>query len=39
MLDLVERSICFNPNQKLYDHAKRRGWEVVVERKDVTYEL
>ncbi len=39
MLEAVERPICFNPNAKLYAHAKRRGWEVVVERKDVIYEL
>ncbi len=38
-LELVERPICFNPNLKLYKHAKRNGWEVVVERKDVVYEL
>src|SRR3989344_3962497 len=39
MLELVERPICFNPNEKLYRHAKRMGWEVVVERKDVIYKL
>ncbi|OHA84119.1 MAG: hypothetical protein A2937_02910 [Candidatus Yonathbacteria bacterium RIFCSPLOWO2_01_FULL_47_33b] len=38
-LELVERPICFNPNMKLYKYAKRNGWEVVVERKDVVYEL
>ncbi|MDO8556992.1 MAG: HAD-IB family hydrolase [Candidatus Jorgensenbacteria bacterium] len=38
-LKLVERPICFNPNRKLYDYAKRRGWEIVVERKDMIYEL
>ncbi len=38
-LELVDRPICFNPNMKLYKHAKRNGWEVVVERKDVVYEL
>lgn len=38
-LELVERAICFNPNSKLYRHAKIQGWEVVVERKDVIYEL
>ncbi len=38
-LELVERSICFNPNATLYRHAKRLGWEVVVERKDVIYQL
>lgn len=39
MLELVARPICFNPNAKLYAHAKRMKWKVVVERKDVIYEL
>lgn len=39
MLELVERPICFNPNLALYKAAKRMGWEVVVERKDVIYEI
>jgi len=38
-LELVEKPICFNPNSKLYRHAKREKWKVVVERKDVIYEL
>lgn len=39
MLELVARPICFNPNKKLYAHAKRMKWKVVVERKDVVYEV
>lgn len=39
MLEEVDTPIAFNPNRKLYDHAKRRGWKVIVERKDVIYEL
>lgn len=39
MLELVERPICFNPNGKLYRYAKLNGWKVVVERKDVIYEM
>jgi len=39
MLEMVERPICFNPNSGLYKQAKVRSWEVVVERKDVVYEL
>jgi HAD superfamily hydrolase (TIGR01490 family) len=39
MLEMVETAIAFNPNQKLFAHAKKRGWKVVVERKDVIYEL
>ena len=38
-LKMVERPICFNPNQKLYQYAKRAGWKIVVERKDVIYRL
>lgn len=38
-LKLVSRPICFNPNSKLYAHARKAGWEVVVERKDVVYRL
>jgi len=39
LLETVEQAICFNPNQSLYNHAKRMNWKVVVERKDVIYEL
>lgn len=38
-LGLVESPICFNPNKKLYDYAKKRGWKIIVERKDVIYEI
>jgi HAD superfamily phosphoserine phosphatase-like hydrolase len=34
-LKLVERPIAFNPNKKLYLHAKKNNWEIVVERKDM----
>ena len=39
MLELVETAICFNPNAKLYRFAKLNKWKVVVERKDVVYEI
>jgi HAD superfamily hydrolase (TIGR01490 family) len=39
LLELVDEPICFNPNNKLYKHAKRLGWKIVVERKDVIYFL
>ncbi len=39
LLESVARPICFNPNFVLYAHAKEKGWEVVVERKDVIYKL
>ena len=38
-LRMVSKPICFNPNAKLYAHAKRAKWRVVVERKDVIYKL
>lgn len=38
-LRLVDKPICFNPNMSLYRIAKRRGWKVIVERKDVIYEI
>ena len=39
MLELVDTPICFNPNAKLYRIAKLNGWKVIVERKDVVYEI
>jgi HAD superfamily hydrolase (TIGR01490 family) len=38
-LEMVAKPVCFNPNQKLFRHAKRLKWDVVVERKDVIYQL
>lgn len=38
-LEAVAKPICFNPNQKLFRYAKRNKWKIVVERKDVIYEL
>ncbi len=38
-LEIVSRPICFNPNRNLYKIAKRKGWEIVVERKDVIYKI
>ena len=38
-LTFVDNPICFNPNSKLYAHAKKVGWKIVVERKDVIYTL
>lgn len=39
MLALVEDPIAFNPNRALYRHASQKLWKIVVERKDVIYEL
>jgi len=38
-LKMVENPICFNPNKKLFLFAKRAGWKIIVERKDVVYRL
>lgn len=38
-LSLVAKPVCFNPNAPLYAHAKRAGWTIVVERKDVIYKM
>ena len=39
MLELVENPIAFNPSKKLFGHAQAQGWPVIVERKNVIYEL
>ena len=39
MLELVGRPIAFNPNLALASHAKKHGFDIVVERKDVIYDL
>jgi HAD superfamily hydrolase (TIGR01490 family) len=39
LLRSVAAPICFNPNRALYGAARRNGWKVVVERKDMIYEL
>lgn len=39
LLESVEQPICFNPNRTLYDHATKKGWDIVVERKDVIYKM
>lgn len=39
MLDLVEHPIAFNPSRKLYRHASEKGWDIVLERKNMVYGL
>ncbi len=39
LLKLVGKPIPFNPNKQLASYAKKQGWPIVVERKDVVYEL
>ena len=38
-LKMVKNPICFNPNKKLFAYAKRAGWKIIVERKDVVYRV
>lgn len=39
MLEMVESPIAFNPNKRLFTEAKNHNWQVVVERKNMVYEL
>ncbi len=39
MLEVVAHPIAFSPDQNLYRIAKDKGWPIVVERKNVVYEL
>ncbi len=39
MLSVVQNPIAFNPNAALYDEALKNGWKVVIERKNMVYEL
>ncbi len=38
-LQMVEQPIVFNPSSELYKMAKKRDWDIIVERKDVIYHL
>lgn len=38
-LRLVTHPIAFNPNQNLKSVAEKEGWRIVVEKKDVVYEI
>lgn len=38
-LEMLGNPIAFNPNRKLAEHAKKKKWRVVVERKDVIYDI
>ncbi len=38
-LEIVWNPIAFNPNRDLLEVARQRGWPIVVERKDVIYNL
>lgn len=39
MLAAVEQPIVFNPERALFEHAKKHGWQVVVERKNMIYKF
>lgn len=39
MLEIAEEAVAFNPSEKLFRHAARKGWKIVVERKNHVYEL
>jgi phosphoserine phosphatase len=39
MLEMVDNPIAFNPEKRLFDHAVSKGWRIVVERKNMIYEL
>ena len=38
-LNIVEKPIAFNPSSDLYNIAKKKKWDIVVERKDVIYHV
>lgn len=39
MLKIVENPVVFNPEQSLLDEALKQQWKIVIERKNVSYEL
>jgi HAD superfamily hydrolase (TIGR01490 family) len=39
MLEMVERPVAFNPDKDLYAVASRNRWKIVIERKNMIYEL
>jgi HAD superfamily hydrolase (TIGR01490 family) len=39
MMELVEQPIAFNPEKHLFSAAKARHWRIVIERKNMVYEL
>ncbi len=39
MLSIVHNPVAFNPTKELLDKALANGWRVVVERKNISYEL
>lgn len=39
LLSKVEKAIAFNPSKQLFEAAQTNGWDIVVERKNMIYEL
>jgi HAD superfamily hydrolase (TIGR01490 family) len=39
MLEAVDQPIAFNPSKKLLQYVQKKGWKIVVERKNTIYEL
>jgi HAD superfamily hydrolase (TIGR01490 family) len=39
LLETVEKPIAFNPTKQLFEHAQKNDWKVVLERKNMVYEL
>jgi phosphoserine phosphatase len=39
MLEMVEHPLVFNPDKKMFTIARDHHWPVVVERKNMIYEL
>lgn len=39
MLEIVDNPIVFNPTHELYEKAVANGWKIVIERKNISYEL
>lgn len=39
MMELVDSPIAFNPDRELFDRARKEGWDIVVERKNIIYKL
>lgn len=39
MLEMVEHPVAFNPTKTLFQYAAKKSWPVVVERKNMVYEL
>lgn len=39
MLSMVEHPIAFNPTSELYEKAVKHGWDIVIERKNMSFTL